>query len=100
MPAQTALNEITKVIRSQLPFLRTRYNVNTVEVFGSYVHGDQKTTSDLDVLISFSEPPGLLEFVEIENYLGDVLGVKVDLVMKDALRPHIGKRILEEAVPV
>jgi len=100
MLTQTNLNEVTQVIRSQLPHLRAQYNIDTVEIFGSYVHDEQKATSNLDALISFSEPPGLLEFIEIENYLGDVLGVKVDLVMKDALKPHIGKRILEEAVPV
>ena len=100
MPAQIALNELSKMIRSQLPFLRARYNVNTIELFGSYVHGEQQSFSDLDVLISFLEPPGLFEFVEIENYLSDMLGVKVDLVMKEALKPHIGERILAEAVPV
>jgi len=100
MSTQKGLNEITKSIRSRLPVLKEQYSVDTIEVFGSYIHGEQKATSDLDVLISFSEPPGLLEFVEIENYLCDALGVKVDLVMKDALKPHIGQRILEEAVPV
>ena len=100
MATQSELNEFTKAIRTQLPLLKKRHNVNTIEVFGSYVRGEQRRTSDLDILISFSEPPGLLEFVEVENYLCDVLGVKVDLVMKDALKPSLGKQILEEAVPV
>jgi len=40
----------------------------------------------------------LLKFIELENYLSDLLKVKVDLVMKSALKPRIGKHILEEVV--
>ncbi|KXS40171.1 MAG: DNA polymerase beta domain protein region, partial [Methanohalophilus sp. T328-1] len=46
------------------------------------------------------ETPGLLEFIELENYLSDTLGIKVDLVHKKALKPNIGKNILNEATPV
>ncbi len=62
------------MIRSQLPFLKEQYDVDTVEVFGSYVYGEQKESSDLDVLVSFIDPPGLLEFVEIEDYPGRCTG--------------------------
>ena len=66
----------------------------------SYVKGKQTKDSDLDLLVEFYETPGLLRFIAMENYLSDMLGVKVDLVMKDALKPAIGKRILAEVVPV
>ena len=56
--------------------------------------------SDLDLLVTFDETPNLLKFIGMENHLADLLGVKVDLVMKDALKPRIGKRILSEAVTV
>ena len=58
----------------------------------------KKKKSDLDVLVSFSETIDLFTFVELENYLSDILGVKVDLVMKDALKPRLKERILSEAV--
>jgi predicted nucleotidyltransferase len=64
------------------------------------VRGDERPASDLDVLVTFEESPGLLRFMELENYLSDLLGVMVDLVMRSALKPGIGERILEEAVPV
>jgi hypothetical protein len=54
----------------------------------------------LDILVTFDEAPSLLTFVAIENYLSDELGVKVDPVMKDSLKPAIGKAILNEAMPV
>jgi predicted nucleotidyltransferase len=78
--------------------LREKFKVEEIGVFGSYVRGEQKRKSDLDVLVSFSETIDLFMFVELENYLSDVLGVKVDLVMKDALKPRLKKSILGEAV--
>lgn len=80
--------------------LAERYSVEKLEVFGSYVRAEQKKNSDLDVLVTFKEVPSLLTFIAIENYLSDLLGVKVDLVMKDSLKPRIGKNILREAIPV
>ena len=51
-------------------------------------------------MITFNQVPSLFQFVALENHLSDELGVKVDLVMKDSLKPTIGKRIMEEAQPV
>ena len=74
--------------------------METLEVFGSYVRDEQRKDSDLDILVTFQEAPSLLTFIAIENYLSDLLGVKVDLVMKNSLKPAIGKNILREAIPV
>jgi hypothetical protein len=51
-------------------------------------------------LVEFSTPPGLLGFVELERYLSRLLGVQVELVTPKALKPHIGKRVLQELVEV
>lgn len=80
--------------------LAARYRVTSLGLFGSYLHGTQQPDSDLDILISFSEAPSLLRLIELENYLSDLLGVKVDLVVRDALKPHIGERVLREVLPV
>jgi len=74
--------------------------VRSLGVFGSYVRHEQRPNSDLDLLVTFSETPGLLRFIALENELTDVLGVKVDLVMRDALKPAIGTSVLAELVPV
>ena len=87
-------------LHQRLPELREQYNIATLEVFGSYVRHEQQKNSDLDILVTFSQPPSLFKFVRLENYLSDTLGVKVDLVMKDSLKPAIGKHILREAVSV
>jgi uncharacterized protein len=88
------------LLREQIPYLASRYHVASLGLFGSHRHGTQRPDSDLDVLISFDEAPSLLRFIELENYLSDRLGVKVDLVPRDSLKPHIGARVLREVVPV
>ena len=95
-----SLEKILELLRQQIPVLAERYSVDTLEVFGSYVRSEQKKGSDLDILITFKEAPSLLTFIAIENYLSDLLGVHVDLVMKDSLKPHIGQYILREAISV
>jgi predicted nucleotidyltransferase len=100
MTRTLSLEKILEVLRQQIPSLTERYSVETLEVFGSYVRSEQKKDSDLDILVTFREVPSLLTFIAIENYLTDLLGVKVDLVMKDSLKPKIGQQILREAIPV
>lgn len=100
MAPTRSLESLLKILHQQIPFLAERYGVETLEVFGSYVRDEQKQDSDLDVLVTFKEDPSLLTFIAIENYLSDLLGVKVDLVMKDSLKPKIGEQILSEAIPV
>jgi len=78
------------------PLLREQYGVKTLGIFGSYITGKQKETSDVDILVEFERPIGLLKFVTLEQELSELLGKKVDLVMKSALKPRIGERILKE----
>ena len=101
------MNETTKdlsslliTLRENLPELKEKYQIQTLEVFGSYVRAEQGQTSDLDILVTFSELPGLFKFIELENHLSDLLGVHVDLVLREALKPAIGEQILREAVSV
>jgi predicted nucleotidyltransferase len=100
MNAQTdsSLERIRRVLKRNLPMLRERYHIQSLGLFGSYVRREQSADSDLDLLVTFSEVPSLLRFVALENELCDLVGVQVDLVMRDALKPRLGRRILEEVV--
>ena len=80
--------------------IKDRFKVEEIGIFGSYVRKEQKKKSDLDVLVSFSESIDLFMFGQLENYLSDILGVKVDLVMKDSLKPRLKDSVLNEAVYV
>ncbi|MCI4438641.1 nucleotidyltransferase family protein [archaeon] len=84
------------------PSLKEKYGVKKIGVFGSYVRGEEKEESDLDVLVEFEESKSLslLDFIRLENYLSDELGIKVDLVEKDSLKPRIRKHVLEEVEDV
>jgi len=94
------ISQVIESLRQQLQLIRQRYQVESLSVFGSYVRHEQRPDSDLDVLVTFREPPSLLKFIELENYLSDNIGVKIDLVMKDSLKPRIGRQILSEAVTI
>lgn len=94
------IEEIKKKLEKLKPVLKEKFEVKRIGIFGSYLKGEQKRGSDLDILVEFYEPIGLLKFIALENLLGEALGVKVDLVMKDALKPRIGKHILEEVVNI
>jgi predicted nucleotidyltransferase len=89
-----------KRLREILPVLRKEFRVKSLGLFGSYVRGEPKTGSDLDVLVEFEEPVSLLKLVSLENYLSDLLGVKVDLIPKADIRPELRDRILSEEVTV
>ena len=94
----TKLKEIKEKLKKLEPLLRERYKVKRIGIFGSYLRGEEKKRSDLDILVEFIEEPGFFDFLELENYLSKILEVKVDLVMKNTLKPLIGKHILKEVI--
>ena len=79
-----SLEEIKNTLTKQKQELRQKYRIAEIGIFGSYVRGEQKKQSDVDLLVKFEEPSNLtlLDFIRLENYLGEILGVKVDLVEK------------------
>ena len=95
-----ALNKIQSDIKALLPFLKNKYSVKDIGIFGSYTRDEQDPESDLDIIVSFIESPSLFKFIELENFLSDNLNVKVDLVMKTALKQNIKDHILNEVVPI
>ncbi len=90
-------NEIRQRVHQHLPELTRRYGVIQLGLFGSYQRGEQTSSSDVDLLIEIDNPAlTLLEFVELRDYLSDLLGVNVDLVEKATLKPTLASRILAE----
>lgn len=100
MVRKARLKKYIEILRRQRSLLVEQYHVATLEVFGSYVRNEENEDSDLDILVTFTKAPSLLKLVRLENHLSDTLGFKVDLVMKDSLKPELGKNILREIVPV
>ena len=61
------LPEIERILRDQKPILREKFKVREIGIFGSVVRGEQKETSDLDLLVEFEEPIGLVKYVNLQN---------------------------------
>ena len=90
--------ELRTIIKENKYELEQKFKVKEIGIFGSYVRGEQKKRSDVDILVEFKEPIGLFQFIELEEYLEKLLGAKVDLVSKKALKPRIGEHIMKEVV--
>lgn len=88
--------EILKKLNKNLETLSREYQVKFIGVFGSTVRGEHKKKSDIDILAEFNKPIGFFKFIKLENHLSKILGRKVDLVTKDALKPQIKSNILKE----
>jgi predicted nucleotidyltransferase len=94
------LTEYRAILRRELPRLTQAYGVTGLALFGSRVRGQGRKDSDLDVLADFLTTPSLLRWIALENELTDLLGVKVDLVLRQSLKPEVGQRISGDLVPV
>ena len=92
--------KIKSILLDQKEFLRKKYRIKEISIFGSVVRREEEGVSDIDILVDFSEPIGFFAFLDLDKYLQQILGRKVDLVSRKALKPKIGERILKEAVPV
>ena len=92
------LEEIEKMLAEHKDELYKKYKIKEIGIFGSFVRGESKKESDVDIIVEFEEVPGLIKFIEIEEYLSKLLGRKVDLVRKPAIRKELKNKILKEAV--
>jgi hypothetical protein len=92
------IDELKKILQNNKKTLKDEYGVIQIGIFGSYTKGNQKKSSDVDILVEFEKAVDLLTFVQLKNHLSDLLGVNVDLVIKKALKPKLGERILSETV--
>lgn len=89
---------IVGILRAKKAYLEEIYHVRSIGLFGSCRRGEEHEGSDVDILVEFSEVPGIFGFLRLEGYLSEILGRKVDLVEKSALKPRIGRRVREEVL--
>ncbi len=96
------LKEIHKILQTQKPILFQKYGVKLTNIFGSYVRNEQNSKSDLDILVELEKPVkiDLIDLIEMENYLSDLMKIKVEVVIKENLRERIGKHVLAEAIEI
>jgi predicted nucleotidyltransferase len=87
--------EILNTLRSLKPILYNEYSVKEIGLFGSFSDESFNENSDIDILIELEKPIGW-KFFSLELYLEKVLGRKIDLVTKNALKEQIKDRILKQ----
>ena len=92
------LEDILRILSVKKPYMEQQYHVKEIGVFGSYVQHQQTKRSDVDILVDFHKTISAFAYVRLKAELTDLLGCKVDLVSKQALKTHISKRILDEVV--
>jgi predicted nucleotidyltransferase len=95
-----SLSRIKAILSKHKRDLASRYHIKEIGIFGSYLRNEQRKGSDIDLLVEFKTVPGLLGFIGLENELEGLLGSKVDLVRKGALRKELKRNILSEVVYV
>ncbi|MCF7794340.1 MAG: nucleotidyltransferase family protein [Candidatus Cloacimonetes bacterium] len=91
------LESIKSILKSNIPKFQDEYKVDHLKLFGSYLNNTATENSDLDILVSFSDTIDLIHFIKLQNYLSDLLNIKVDLVMENALKSRIKNSILQQA---
>ena len=93
-------DKIIKQLAANMTDLRTHYDVENLSIFGSVARDQATVNSDVDVLIDFTTPPGLLRYIELKEHLEQLLGMPVDLVTRNALKHQLRDAILSEAIRV
>ena len=92
------LGEIKEALGRLEGQIRKEYKAELIGLFGSYVRGEQKGESDLDVLVKFLEGATLFDFVGLADFLEERLSIEVDIVSERALRPELREQILKDVV--
>lgn len=93
---KTNLEDIKKKV---IPILKEA-GVTRSSIFGSYVRGEARAGSDIDMLVEVPRGTGLFGFVELQRELEHVLKKKVDLVTFKSIHPLLRDRILKEQFPI
>ncbi len=92
------INKVREKLKSHYEWFKDCYAVKSLELFGSSARGEEREGSDIDILVEFTRPVDIFIFLELEEKLSEALDARVDLVMRDTLKPRIKDRILNEAV--
>jgi len=96
-----SIEQIKSVFSQHMDYIKEQFHVVELGCFGSFVKNSQREDSDVDVLVSFEKGhKDFFNYMRLKNYLEDITGLKVDLVIKEAVKPQIEERIFSEVTYV
>jgi len=95
------IEEVKRLLEEYKEFLNDKFGIKEIGIFGSYVRNEQKERSDIDILIEFKNGYKTFDnYMDLKDFLENLLGIDVDLVVKTALKPRLKEIILQEVVYV
>ncbi|MBF0537736.1 MAG: nucleotidyltransferase family protein [Nitrospirae bacterium] len=94
------IDRIKRILNEHQKELKERFGITEIGIFGSFARGEQTHDSDLDVLVSMDISMSLLEWAGAVNYLSTLLGMKVDVVPVQDIRPELKQTIMQEVIPL
>lgn len=100
IPITMKREQALRLLSSHLEILQQRFNVQSLDIFGSVARDQAGPDSDFDILVAYSRTPGLFGFLDLKDYLEQVLDRPVDLVTDKALKKQLRDKILREAIRV
>ncbi len=92
-------NDILDILRKNKRYMQSNFSVNSIGLFGSYARSDFHGKSDIDILVTFSEPT-FDHYMDLKFYLEDIFEQSVDIVMEKTVKKRLKKTILQEALYV
>jgi predicted nucleotidyltransferase len=96
-----SIEHIKRILEDNKDILKDKFKVIEIGIFGSYVRGEETITSDIDILVEFEKEGKTFDnYIELKYFLEELLGIKVDLVMKGALKQELKDIILQETIYV
>ena len=95
------IGEVKKLLKGYKELLNVEFGVKEIGIFGSYARSEQEEQSDIDILVEFKNGYKTFDnYMDLKDFLEDLLGIDVDLVVKTALKPRLKEIILQEVVYV
>jgi uncharacterized protein len=90
---------VLALLRQHETILKERFGVERIGIFGSFVRGEERPDSDVDVLVVFQKDEETFDhYMDCKFYLEDLFGRKVDLVIEDSIKHRLKEPILNEVV--
>jgi hypothetical protein len=91
--------DVLELLRQHEPELKERFKVATIGIFGSFIRGEERPESDVDVLVTFRKGEETFDnYMDCKFFLEDLFGRNVDLIMKGAIKKRLKPYILGEVV--
>ncbi len=92
------IEEIKNILNDNKDYFAEKYNVNNFLLFGSYAKNLQTEESDIDLLVNFTKPVDMFDFIDLQEYLTKIFNKKIDLGTVNGLKSFVKDTILKEAL--